>query len=184
MPPVKKVKEVVLNTPVVETLATPVVESTVFQKNTESAPKQKKISLYQLMILIYLLVTGEDATPEEKDEASEGMPFMLVTDEQKQKLVDMGLLEIVDGRPRVTRAGVALALRGTSFGVNFQRIIDELSFDGKVKLTIMLGTNLKDIIKKPITILNREGQPSQISRGLRNMVIDLGELLEWPEPQN
>ncbi len=151
-----------------------------FQRN-EKLPSKKKMTPYLLMLLSYSLVTGDTATEEEIEQVKQSQPFIKITDEQRDDLIEMGVIEVENGRIYVTKAGEALVLKGTTFGVNFDRLLTGLSFNGLVGLFIKCGNVLANEIRQPITIKNKQGEFSEVSKGIREVMHRLYEKIEWPE---
>jgi len=149
-----------------------------FQKNEFG---KKKMTPYLLMVLTYCLVTGDQALTEEIEQVRESQPFMKITDDQKEALISMRLLEEENGKLHVTKAGEALILKGCTFGVNFQRLISGLTFNDLMGLFINCGNALVDQIRQPITLVNKQGVESEVSKGLRSLMHRLYDKIEWPE---
>ncbi len=158
-----------------------VQETSPFQKNQTSAPTPKKLDPFLLMVLTYLLVTGENATDDEVSDVLESRPQMKVTEGQKQRLLDMGLVEEEGSKLHVTRAGVALILKGCTFGVNFEKMLDDMSFNALIGLFIKCGNRLATAIRQPITLKNKQDEASKVSIGIREVMQRLYEKIEWPE---
>jgi len=153
-----------------------------FQRNEKLSPK-KKMTPYLLMLLTYSLVTGDTATEEEIEQVKESQPFIKITDAQKAELIEMGVIEVEGGKIYVTKAGEALVLKGTTFGVNFDRLLDGLSFNGLIGLCIKCGNTLANQLRQPITIKNKKGEDSEVSIGIREVMHRLYQKIEWPEEQ-
>lgn len=158
-----------------------VQETSPFQKNQAPTSTPKKLDPFLLMALTYLLVTGENATDDEMADVVESRPQMKVTEIQKQRLLEMGLIEEDGGKLHVTRSGVALILKGCTFGVNFEKMLDDMSFNALIGLFIKCGNRLATAIRQPITLRNKQGETSKVSIGIREVMQRLYEKIEWPE---
>ncbi len=182
--PAKKKEVIAQPTPAIETVVENTtipqeVETSVFQKNTPTVKKRVALNPFQLMLLCYTLVTSVDANDEEIAEVLESRPTMKITDRQRAALLEMEVVE--DNGDRVTNKGIALILKGCTFGTNFTKMLGELNFGAKMSLFFKLGENLNKEITKTITLKNHKGEDSEINKGMRELITNLAKKVEWSE---
>lgn len=140
----------------------------------------KKIKPALMLVLTYLFLSNSDRQ-DEIDFLTNAGPKMDVTD----YLPILQQEGYVDETGKVTPFGQKLVLSSGQIGHNFDRMTDQLSnsaltslfFTAAKKFAARLGKNVINVID-PNT-----NQPSKLNQGLREVVNELGNMVEWPDAE-